>query len=245
MQVLSVFNLKGGVGKTAAAVNLAYAAAVAGRRVLVWDLDPQGAASFYFRVKPRVKGGGKKIVKGKNDLDDLIKGTDFERLDLIPADFSYREFDLRFSEQKASRLKKLIQPLAKEYDLVVFDCPPSMSGLSEQIFRASDLILVPIVPTTLSVRTLGQIREFLAAEKSGKAALRAFFSMVDRRKKLHREIVEARADAPEAMLEAAIPNASAVERMGQERQPVAAFAPQSVPARAFRALWDEVARVLG
>ena len=94
VKIFATYNIKGGVGKTTAAVNLAYLAAADGHRTLLWDLDPQGAASFLFRVKPRVKGGGKALIRGTKALDDAIKGTDFDDLDLIPADFTYRNMDL-------------------------------------------------------------------------------------------------------------------------------------------------------
>ena len=100
MKVLATYNIKGGVGKTATAVNLAHVAAAEGNRVLVWDLDPQGAATFYFRVKPKVKGGGKAIVRGSIELGDAIKATDFDNLDLVPADFSYRHLDLWLDDAK-------------------------------------------------------------------------------------------------------------------------------------------------
>ena len=238
MQVLSIFNVKGGVGKTAAAVNLGYLAAASGLRVLIWDLDPQGATSFYLRVKPKVKGGVKKLAQGKRDLEELIKSTDYPRLDLLPADFSYRELDMRLAREKHSQLKKLIAPLKADYDLIIFDCPPSISELSEQVFRASDLLLVPMVPTTLSLRALEQLSGFLDRDGVRRPPLRTFYSMVDRRKKLHRELIEA--PAPER-LSAWIPYSSLVERMGETRRPVADYAPRSNPAEAFRALWTEVA----
>jgi cellulose biosynthesis protein BcsQ len=90
MRIYATYNIKGGVGKTTTAVNLAYLAAESGLRTVLWDLDPQGAASFMFRVKPKVKGGGRALISGKRPLDDAIKGTDFDNLDLIPADFTYR-----------------------------------------------------------------------------------------------------------------------------------------------------------
>jgi len=245
MRVLSIYNMKGGVGKTAAAVNLGYLAAAEGKRVLIWDLDPQGATSFYFRVKPKVKGGGKKIIKGKCDLGELIKGTDFDNLDLLPSDFSYRDLDLRFSKEKQSRLKRLIDPLRKEYDLIVFDCPPSISELSEQVFRASHLLLVPLVPTTLSLRTLDQLRGFMKKEKVRKLKVRTFFSMVDRRKNMHRDILEGFPAKEKWGLSAFIPYSSIVEKMGEERRPVIAYAPRSAPAQSFRELWRQVDKLLG
>ena len=244
MRVLSIFNMKGGVGKTAAAVNLGYIAAGQGERVLIWDLDPQGATSFYFRIKPKIKGGGKKLVRGKSNIDSLIKGTDFDNLDLLPSDFSYRDFDVRLAQAKRTHLKRLIAPLRDEYDLVIFDCPPSMSELSEQIFRASDVLLVPIVPTTLSIRTLELLRGFLKKQKIRGLTVRTFFSMVDRRKKMHRSMIETPAPKSAWRLQAYIPNSSFVERMGIERRPVAEFAPRSAPALAFRELWREVEPLL-
>ena len=102
MKIFATYNIKGGVGKTTAAVNLAYLSAADGYRTLLWDLDPQGAASFLFRIKPRVKGGGKALIRGRKALDDAIKGTDFENLDLLPADFTYRNMDLLLASSKAT-----------------------------------------------------------------------------------------------------------------------------------------------
>ena len=113
MKILATYNIKGGVGKTATAVNLAHLAAKAGHRVLLWDLDPQAAATFTFRIRPRVKGGGKALIQGTRSLDAAIKGTDFDGLDLLPADFTYRNLDLLLdSARKPERkLARLMAPL--------------------------------------------------------------------------------------------------------------------------------------
>ncbi|MCB2262263.1 MAG: AAA family ATPase [Candidatus Thiosymbion ectosymbiont of Robbea hypermnestra] len=247
MKVIGVYNIKGGVGKTATAVNLAYLAAADGNRTLVWDLDPQAAATFYFRVKPKIKGGGKALVRGKRTLDAAVKGTDFENLDLLPADFSFRNLDLALEDAKrpTRRLSRLIEPLSAEYDYLFLDCPPSISLVSENIFLASDAILVPMIPTTLSVRTLEQLLKFLQDHvRLEKPRVMPLFTMVDRRKRLHRELLDRLPEHPAERLDTHIPYASDVEQMGLHRQPLPAYAPAGAAARAYRALWEELERKL-
>jgi chromosome partitioning protein len=233
--VLATYNIKGGVGKTSAAVNLAYLAARDGARTLLWDLDPQGASTYLFRIKARVKGGGRKLVRGKSDVDGLIKGTDHEGLDLLPADFSYRHMDLALDATKkpTRRLARVLKPLGDEYDYIFLDCPPSISLVSESVFEAADVLLVPLIPATLSSRTFDQLRVLV----DGGPQVMAFFSMVDGRKRLHREVMEGMAgDA----LSTVIPASADVERMGVHRTVIAEFAPRGRAARAYEELWREV-----
>jgi cellulose biosynthesis protein BcsQ len=247
MRIYATYNIKGGVGKTTTAVNLASLAAAEGVRTVLWDLDPQGAASYMFRVKPKVKGGGRAIIRGQRTLDDAIKGTDFDNLDLIPADFTYRNMDLLLDKGPEARqnrkLAKLLAPLADEYDAVFLDCPPSISLVSENVLHAADVIVVPLIPTTLSVRTLDQLTEFVAGFSGRKPDVLAFFSMVDRRKKLHREIVEELSAKRDGVARTAIPAAAIIENMSVERSPVASFAPSSVSAKAYKELWAEVREI--
>ncbi len=247
MNVLACYNIKGGVGKTAAAVNLSCLAAREGFRTLVWDLDPQGAASYYFRIKPKVRKGGKGLVDGKRTLDEVIKGTDYDNLDLVPADFSYRNLDLMLEGKKkpVGRLRKLLKPLGDEYDYVFFDCPPSISLVSENVFVAANALLVPTIPTTLSLRTLDQIIAFCREQGYGNLQVLPFVSMVDRRKNLHREIVDELSQSFATALHSQIPYASDIEQMGVRRAAVVSYAAQSQSARAFEALWAEVKRHLG
>jgi chromosome partitioning protein len=237
-RVLATYNIKGGVGKTSAAVNLAHLAARGGARTLLWDLDPQGASTFLFRIKPRVKGGGRKLVRGRSDPGALVKGTDHERLDLLPADFSYRHMDLALDSTKrpTRRVKRVLEPLLEDYDYIFLDCPPSISLVSESVFEAADALLVPLIPATLSARTFEQ----LLGVVDGGTQLLAFFSMVDARKRLHREVIEQMSAAHPEVLRSAIPSAADIERMGQHRAVIADFAPASRAARAYERLWAEV-----
>jgi chromosome partitioning protein len=242
MKIYATYNIKGGVGKTSAAVNLAHLAAASGHNVLLWDLDPQGAATFLFRVRPRVKGGGRALVEGTRSVDDAIKATDFDGLDLLPADFSYRNLDLQLDDVKrpTRRLGQLLQPLDGQYDVVFLDCPPSISLLSENVLHAVDTLLVPMIPATLSIRTFDQLTNFVNDFDGRRPRVQAFFSMVDRRKRLHRELVEQlSADRPE-ILTTAIPALSIIEQMAEQRAPVTAFAPHSAAAHFYEALWAEV-----
>jgi chromosome partitioning protein len=241
VRVVACYSPKGGVGKTATAVNVGHAAARDGERALVWDLDPQGASTWYFRVKPKVKGGGTELVDGDRPLHRAIKGTDHDGLDLLPSDPSFRHLDLELDRARKprTRLRRLLEPLAEEYDVVVLDCPPSVSLVSEAVFRAADVLLVPVVPTTLSVRTLAQLTGFLEDDDRA-APIAPFLSMVDRRRRLHRELSErVRAERTD-LLRTIVPLSAHVERMGEHRAPVADYAPRSGAALAYRDLWREV-----
>lgn len=247
MKVLAVYNVKGGVGKTATAVNLAYLSARDGARTLLWDLDPQGAASFYFKVEPGVPGGTKKLLEGKKELDTLVRGTDYERLDVLPADNSYRKLDLALAETKrpSQTLGRLIGPLVESYDVLFLDCPPSLSVLAEALFSLADALIVPTIPTPLSLRALVQLSEHLGEKGPRDLKVLPFLSMVDRRKLLHREPQWVVKNAPYPMLRTQIPYSSLVESMGLRQQPVATYGHASHSGQAFEALWKEVKRKVG
>jgi cellulose biosynthesis protein BcsQ len=242
MKVIAIYNVKGGVGKTATAVNLSYLASLDGARTLIWDMDPQGAASFYFRIKAKVKGGARKLVDGKRDLDDVVKGTDYENLDLLPADFSYRNMDfiLEMTKKPVKRLNKLLKPFSDEYDYIFLDCPPSISSASESVFAAADILLVPTIPTTLSLRTFKQMKRFFKERNYGSMLILPFFAMVDRRKQLHRLIVEYPPSFMPDVLDNYVPYASEVERMGVKRAPLGYFAANSRAAVCYRSMWEEI-----
>ncbi|MEP7034407.1 MAG: AAA family ATPase [Actinomycetota bacterium] len=242
MKVLATYNIKGGVGKTSTAVNLAYLAAREGRRTLLWDLDPQAAATYIFRVRPRVKGGSLGLVTRRRPIEEALKATDFDNLDLLPADFSYRNMDLELDDTKkrTRRLGQLLDSLADQYDVVFLDCPPSISLVSENVMHAADTLLVPLIPATLSLRTFDQLTHFVADSGGSHPEVVAFFSMADRRKRLHREVIDTIPRGGTRVADTVIPALSIIEQMAERRAPVPAFAPNSRAARCYEDLWAEV-----
>ncbi len=252
MKVISAYSIKGGVGKTAAAVNLAYLCALEGARTLVWDLDPQATATYLLDQKPDVDFGPKKLVFGDAELSEIVTETHYANLDVIPADFRNRTLDIFLEhghEGAHRRLDRLLAPLAADYDCVILDCPPGINILSESVFYASDVLLVPMIPTTLSVRAFDLLTKYVQEEQRKDRArdisIAAFFSMVDRRKQLHNSFVEVLPDERSGVLRCVIPTATEIERMGVNRAPVHTFAPASRAAAAYEDLWHEVKRQTG
>lgn len=240
MTSLALYNLKGGVGKTAATVNLAYLAAAAGLKTLVWDLDPQGSASFYFTVQAQVKNESRKLLAEEIEVKEAIQDSAFENLWVIPSDLSARNADLILGEAKQSkkRLKAILNGL-KEFDVVFLDCPPGISLLHENIFQAADWVLVPNIPTTLSIRSYDTVVDYLKENGQDPGKLKCFFSMVDHRKNLHHETVQ-EFYKDKLFLKNYIPYLSDVEKMGIHRQPLFEFANSSYAAQCYRDLWAEI-----
>jgi len=243
MKILACYSIKGGVGKTASAVNLAYWAARSGYRTLLLDLDSQGASSYYFRVKAdSSKNWGKRLLQAYGNILKQVKESDFQNLDLIPAHLSFRNFDILLQEigKRKKRLRQALKGLKKEYDLVILDCPPTISSLAENIFYAADIILVPIIPTTLSERTFDQLQQFFKQEEFSRKKLAPFFTLVDNRKLLHRETAEKMRLSHKNILNQVIPYSSDVEKMGKYRTPIDLFARGRLANRAYYQLWREV-----
>jgi chromosome partitioning protein len=188
----------------------------------------------------------KKLLSGKRHLPELILSTGYPNLDLLPADFSYRNFDVHLAERKrpTERLLKMSRSLREVYSVLFLDCAPGISLLSENVLHAADAIIVPLLPTPLSVRMLVQLQDFIAGKGWTDLMLLPFFSMVDRRKSLHHEIIaNTRVQFP-TMLVTEVPYSSEIERMTLRRAPIPAFAPRSAAAQIYAALWAELTGVL-
>ena len=137
--IISLFNSKGGVGKTTTCVNLAYLTSLKYKTLLI-DLDTQGASSYFFDKKVK-----KRNLLNKNPLK-IIKETQYPNLDIIPADIKLEEYK--------KGLEKIIN---QDYDFVFIDAPANLNKLTKDIVKFSDIIIIPALPNILSLRTYNQI----------------------------------------------------------------------------------------
>ena len=239
--IIALYSAKGGVGKTTLAVNLAWASAtLSKRRTLLWDLDAQAAATYILGEEPPGGHKAERSIIRDSDPSKLIRPTAVDRLDLLPADASLRDLEHAFHDLgKRKRLAKVSAHLTGDYDRIIIDCPPGMTDTADQILRAADLAVVPVIPAALSRRALDEIKDHVAQKKGPKVVLAPVFSMVDRRRALHRKALEEQPAWP------VIPMASAYERMSEERAPIGTLMPRSAqPVEAVAEIWRRIEKAL-
>lgn len=247
MSIITCYNIKGGVGKTSTALNLAFLSAQEGKRTLLWDLDLQGSINFLLgqpspeKKSIKVFGGGKATVKKR------LQPSRFKKLDILPADFSLYDIDKRLNatEAPSTQIGKVLGVLKKRYDTIIIDSPPGFSILSRSILNAIDILLIPVLPSPLAMDAYENLRKQVKKESNGNLLVFPFFSMVDRRKQLHRKITELHLNGKRGFLHTLIPYSSKIEQMAVHKAPLLAFDTRSTAAKAYQALWNELQTNVG
>lgn len=237
MAVIAVYSVKGGVGKTTLAVDLAWRAAVrSGHRTLLWDLDPQGGCAFLLGMEPRPGRRAASVFQRDGRPRDHIETTPYPNLAILQADDSLRSLGLALARLgHRRRLATLTGFLAGEYDRIIVDCPPVLNEISDQVIAAADLMIVPLPPSPLSARALDTIRAELLANHDRHPPILPVLSLYDSRRKLHREVhTGVAAGWP------FIPMAAAVEQMAVQRKPIGAFAGWTEASGRLQRVWDAI-----
>jgi cellulose biosynthesis protein BcsQ len=180
-------------------------------------------------------------LRGK--FDKYIKKTEFANLDLLPAHFSFRNLDLALSrlseEGRTNALLGVFSPLQSAYDYLILDCPPTLTILGENIIEVANVVITPVIPTSLSVLALQRLLKLFKKKKVSQKKIVAFFSMVEKRKTMHSLFLGEYGDHS-LFLSTRIPFMAEIEKMGLFRNPVGGDGKASPAAEQYKRLWQEI-----
>jgi chromosome partitioning protein len=247
-RIIAIANQKGGVGKTTTAVNLGAALAESGLRVLVVDLDPQGNASTGLGINPRdVNASIYDVLMQDTPALDAVEPTSLKNLFVIPAtlDLAGAEIELVPAFSRELKLKRALDAVRTEYDVVLIDCPPSLGLLTVNGLAAADDVIVPIQCEYYALEGLGQLLRNVALVRSSlNASLDVrgiILTMYDARTRLAEQVeTEVREHFGNKVYKTVVPRTVRLAEAPSFGQPVIVFDPTSRGASAYRDLAKEV-----
>ncbi len=237
MAVIAVYSVKGGVGKTTLAVDMAWRSAMkSGHSTLLWDLDPQGGAGWLLGLADSSESSAASVFRKDASPADLIVPSRYAGLAVLRADESMRNLPATLARiGKRKRMVRTAALLSADYARIIVDCPPVLNEVSEQVFAAADLLIVPLPPSPLSARALPMIQAEILANHPRHPPILPVLSMYDARRKLHRDVLSGFAAGWPV-----IPMSSAIEQTAVRRAPIGTFAASSEVNARLQRLWDGI-----
>lgn len=244
--VIAITNQKGGVGKTTTAVNIAFYLAKNGKQVLLVDFDPQGNATSGFGIDKRaLQATVTDVLAGNRTLAECIVATRHKNLHIVPTtpQLANAEVELAKAQHRFTRLKQALADVA--YDVVIIDCPPSLSLLTVNGLIAANYVLLPVQAEFYALEGLGQLLETMQLVRKGLnpklELLGVVLTMVDSRTTLSAQVqAEVKKHFPGKVFETVIPRNIRLAEAPSHGLPVGAYDRWSKGARAYKTLAKEV-----
>lgn len=250
-KIIAVVNQKGGVGKTTTSINLAASLADRGLRVLLVDIDAQSNASSGVGLDvSSLEKGMYQVLVGQIPAREAIVQTQVQGLDMLPAtvDIAGASVELVHMEEREFRLRKALEPLRDQYDVILIDCPPTLGLLTINGMVAADSVLIPVQAEYYALEGLGQllqtvdlIREHLHPIE----VLGAVVTMYDKRNTLSRSVLfDMHKHFPYSVCRTVIPRNVRLAEAPSFGKPITLYDPESAGGRSYRKLAREVHELL-
>lgn len=246
-KTVSIFNQKGGVGKTTTCINFSAALGIKGKKTLLVDVDPQGNSTSGVGIdKSEIEASSYDVLINEIPAKEAVLATEFKNLYLLPAnmDLAGAELELAETENRFSALKKALAPLVMEYDYIIIDCPPSLGLLSLNALVASDTLIVPLQCEYYALEGLSQLVSTVRTVKQNyneHLELEGIiFTMYDNRLKLNQQVLE-EVDKffPQKAYKARIPRSVKLAEAPSFGKPILYYEKYSKPSFAYKKLTDE------
>ena len=253
-RVVAVANQKGGVGKTTTAVNVAACLAALGKRVLLFDLDPQANATSGVGMEKVEGGSAYRPLLGEGTLADKILKTAWDRLEIIPSELDMCGADIEIArvENHIQRVKMALQPVVDSgrFEVIVIDCPPSLGTLTLNAFAAADSLLVPLQceyyaleGISMLTRLLNQLRD--TGVNPSLQLIGVVMTMFDGRTNLSHQVVsEVRQHFGDTVFDTVIPRTTRLAEAPSFGKPIIYYDKYSAAAAAYEVLSQDLVKRL-